>query len=592
MDQNEDQNKNQNETDSDLSQLNSNLARIEDLSARLVAALAQKKPARAGLQAPGQELYMKAASAWMTQMMADPSKMMQQQITFWSDTLRHATEASEQNTPGDRRFAGPSWEANPYYKLVKAQYLAAADATKAALNDLEGLVDNDKARIAYFSQQIVDMFAPSNFLATNPDAMARAVETEGQSLVDGLENMVRDLEAHGGELLVSLCDPDAFEVGKNLATSEGAVVFRNRMFELIQYAPQTAKVHSTPLIIFPPWINKFYILDLKEKNSLIRWITEQGYTLFVVSWVNPDGRHADVGVDTYIEEGVLTAIKQVKAICRVRQVNTVGYCIGGTALALSLALLQKRADKSVKSATFFTTLTNFGDPGEVGFFLDDDFLDGIEEEVAEKGFLDALHMSRTFSYLRANDLVYGPAVKSYLMGKAPPAFDLLHWNGDSTNLPARMAVEYLRGLCQRNEFAGAGFQVLGEKLSLSDVRVPLCAIACETDHIAPWKSSYAGIRQMGAKDKTFILSESGHIAGIVNPPSKLKYGHYEAYDWPDSAEEWQKSATFHKGSWWGRWAGWLSSRSGKMGEPRPLGGKSHEVLAPAPGTYVVAARKT
>jgi len=578
------------ETGADLTQLNENLARIEDLSARLIAALAHKKPVRPSLQAPGYDLYMKAANAWMAQAMADPTKMMEQQISFWSDTLRHATQTQEEAQvagAGDKRFAGPLWEANPYYKYVRAQYLAGRDAMAAAVNDLEGVDESDKERLAYFAGQIMDLYAPTNFLATNPQAMARAVETEGQSLVDGLENMVRDLEAHDGELLVTLSDPNAFEVGKDLATSEGAVVFRNKMFELIQYAPRTEKVHTTPLIIFPPWINKFYVLDLKEKNSLIRWITEQGFTLFVVSWVNPDASYHDVGVDDYIEAGFIAAIEEVKAICGVKKVNVTGYCIGGTTLALTLAMLAKRGDASVKSATFFTTLTDFSEPGEVGVFLNDDFVDGIEAEVAEKGYLDSLYMSRTFSYLRANDLIYAPAVKSYLLGEAPPVFDLLHWNGDSTNLPARMSIEYLRMLCQQNNFAEEGVVISGENLKIEDIKVPLCAIACETDHIAPWKSSYAGIKAMGSSEKQFILAESGHIAGIINPPAKMKYGHYTNSEWPDSPQDWLQSAEFHEGSWWGRWASWLSKHAGKK-IPARQPGDNREILTPAPGTYVVA----
>ena len=301
------------------------------------------------------------------------------------------------------------------------------------------------------------------------------------------------------------------------------------MFELIQYAPTTKKVHATPLVIFPPWINKFYILDLKPQNSLIKWIVDQGYTLFVVSWVNPDASYADVGMETYVEEGYLTAIDEVKAITGEDKVNVVGYCIAGTTLALTLVADEaSAATTACNSATFFTALTDFSDQGEVGVFLDDGFVGGIEEEAEETGVMSSLFMSRTFSYLRANDLIYRPAINAYMMGKRPPAFDLLYWNGDGTNLPGKMAVQYLRGLCQRDEFAGdgLGLSLFDTRLRIEEVKVPLCAIACETDHIAAWKSSYRGMRKMGSKDKTFILSESGHIAGIVNPPSKKKYGHY------------------------------------------------------------------
>ncbi len=528
--------------------------------------MADRKSVRQSLQGGpgGQELYMKAMTAYMSEMMNNPGKMLEHQIQWWGGkTLKHAVDAQhalagvhapEDETPTDPRFANPLWETHPFYNFMKQQYLfGGAEAIEGAIDALEGgLEEDDKKRLDFFGKQIVDMLAPTNFLATNPpDALEKAIETEGgQSLVDGLENLVRDLEANDGELLVRLANEDAFEVGKNIATTPGEVVFRNRMLELIQYTPTTDEVHATPpLIIFPPWINKFYIMDLKEKNSLIKWIVDQGFTLFVVSWVNPDPSYADVGMDTYVEEGYLAAIDEVKTITKQKKVNAVGYCIAGTTLSLTLSLMKKRGDKSVNSATFFTTMTDFSDPGEVGVFLDDDFVDGIEAEVKDKGILDKFFMSRTFSYLRSNDLIYGPAIKSYMLGQTPPpAFDLLYWNGDGTNLPGRMTVEYLRDLCQHDRFAqGGDFPLMGESLSLSDVSVPLCAIACETDHIAAWKASYNGIRQMGSKNKTFILSESGHIAGIVNPPSKKKYGHYTNEDWVESPADWQEGgATFHE----------------------------------------------
>jgi polyhydroxyalkanoate synthase len=309
--------------------------------------------------------------------------------------------------------------------------------------------------------------------------------------------------------------------------------------------------------------------------------------VFVVSWVNPDEDYSDVGVDTYIQEGFLTAIEQVKKITKERQINAVGYCIAGTTLSLTLSHLAQRGDKSVKSATFFTTVTDFSEQREFTPFLQDDFVDAIEREVDKKGFLDSFFMSRTFSFLRSNDLIYQPAIRSYMMGETPPAFDLLYWNGDSTNLPAKMLVEYLRGLCQSNCFAnGEGFDVMGETLKISDLNVPLFAVACETDHIANWQDSYRGVALMGSKDKTFVLSESGHIAGIINPPSKKKYGHYtnDAGTKLTSAD-WLESATYNEGSWWPRWEQWLAARSGKQVPARQIQG----ALCPAPGTYVVGA---
>ncbi len=587
------------ETGANLEELNANLSKIEELSQRFIAAISHKKEVDPNLQAPGQELFMKAASAYMNDLMANPARIMEHQVSYWSKSLEHfieaqklltqgALQAPEDHSPPDSRFSSPLWDTHPYFNFVKQQYLINSQAVADAVNELQDLDPSDKKRLEFFSGQIMDMFSPSNFLGTNPEALTRAVETDGQSLVDGLENLVRDLEANNGDLVVTLADKDAFKVGENLATTKGAVVFRNRMFELIQYAPTTETVYKRPLIIFPPWINKFYILDLKEKNSLIKWIVDQGFTLFVVSWVNPDASYADVGMDDYVQDGYLTAFDVVKEITGEKKVNVVGYCIAGATLALTLSLLKKRKDTSVASATFFTTLTDFSDQGEVGVFLDNDFMDAIEHEVTETGVLQSFFMSRTFSYLRANDLIYKPAIRSYMLGEAPPAFDLLYWNGDGTNLPARMAVEYLRGLCQDDLFAKGKFPLLGEDLSIKDVSVPLCAIACETDHIAAWKSSYDGIRQMPSKDKTFILSESGHVAGIVNPPSKKKYGHYTNPDLGLSHDDWKDGATFNAGSWWPRWGEWLAKRSGKQVPARQPGDSSHPVLCPAPGTYVIS----
>jgi polyhydroxyalkanoate synthase len=444
----------------------------------------------------------------------------------------------------------------------------------------------EKQRLKYFSRQIIDMMSPTNFLATNPDALQRAVDTEGASLIMGLENLISDLEANKGEMIVRLADENAFELGGNIATTPGKVVFRNRMFELIQYTPTTSEVHETPLVVFPPWINKYYILDLKAQNSFVKWVLDQGYTLFMVSWINPDETYRDVGMEHYVEEGYIAAFNEVKEITGQKQLNAVGYCIAGTTLSLTLSLLKQRGDTSVKSATFFTALTDFSDQGEFQPFLTDDFIDGIEAETADKGILPSIVMARTFSFLRSNDLVYGPAVKSYMMGETPPAFDLLYWNGDGANLPARMAMQYLRGLCQNNELADGGYDLCGAHLVLDEVDIPLCAVACETDHIAPWKDSYRGVQKMGSADKTFIMTQSGHIAGIVNPPSKGKYGHYTNPDLTMGHEDWQAGAAFTEGSWWPRWEAWMKDRSGEMIPARNPGAKGRKILCDAPGTYV------
>ena len=570
-----------------------NIERIELLSHRLMAALADRQPLNPGVEGPGPDLYVTAAGALMKTLTEQPSRMIENQVNYWAETLKNYARAQEalvrgkltapeDDGPRDRRFANPLWQTHPYFNLVKRQYQTNAEALRSAAAALELPDQIARRRLDWLTAQIIDMMAPTNFLATNPDALEKAIETEGESLVRGLENLVRDVETHGGEVIVSLADSTAFSVGQNIGTAPGTVVHRTPLFELIQYAPTTAQVHATPLLIFPPWINKFYILDLKPENSLIRWLVDQGHTLFVVSWKNPDASMAETGIEDYIA-AYLDAMDKVRDLTDQKKLNVVGYCIAGTTLSLTLALLRARGDDRVNSATFFTTLTDFSDQGEFTTFLQQDFVDGIAEEVARHGLMRARLMSRTMSFLRANDLVWGPAIRSYMMGEAPPAFDLLFWNGDSTNLPGRMAMQYLRGLCQQNAFAGEGFDLMGHRLHLSDVSVPLCAVACETDHIAPWKDCWRGVAQMGSKDKTFILSESGHIAGIVNPPSKKKYGHYlGSADFTGDHETWRKDATFTQGSWWPHWGAWLAERAGRMVDARDPG----EGLEPAPGRYV------
>ncbi len=590
----------ENAASENLGKLNENLEKVETLSQRLIQALSVRNPADPSLSGPTDDLFAKAAAGYWQEMLGNPGKIYEQQLEYWGKSVRHFMEAQQtllqgQNAElatdddalkGDKRFSNPLWETNPYFHYVKQQYALNKQAIEQAVSEVEHLDDKEKRRLSYFSRQIIDMMSPTNFLGTNPDALERAVETEGESLVRGLENLVADLEANNGEMVVRLADENAFELGENIATTPGEVVYRNRMMELIQYTPTTEQVYRTPLVIFPPWINKFYVLDLKQQNSLIKWVVDQGYTLFVVSWVNPDKTHADIGVEDYIEEGYLTAVREVRAITGAKQVNAVGYCIAGTTLHLTLALMAKRGDKSIKSATFFTALTDFAEHGEFTPFLDDDFVDGIEHEIEAQGILRSFIMGRTMSFLRSNDLIYNPAVRSYMMGETPPAFDLLYWNGDGANLPGRMTIQYLRQLCQANEFVDNGFEILGERLHIGDVNVPLMSVTCETDHIAPWKDCYRGFQQTGAKERSFIVSESGHIAGIVNPPSKKKYGHYTYADLSGSADDWMKGAEFNEGSWWPTWETWLRKRSGAKVSAREPGDSEHPPLAPAPGTYV------
>ena len=444
-------------------QLNANLQKLEELSGRFFEVLNNKKQINLGLNGPGHDLFVKTAGAYLKSMAQNPTFFMEQQISYWGKTLEYFAETQEQFFSNsaeneniehvDKRFTHQLWKTNPFYKNVLKQYHLNSDMITAAVAQVEGLSSKDQARLEYFSSQIIDMMAPTNFFGTNPDALEKAFLSKGESLVKGLENLIRDLESNNGELLVRLADETAFKVGSDLAATPGKVVFRNRLFELIQYSPSTEMVYQTPLLIFPPWINKFYILDLKPHNSLIRWIVDQGYTLFVVSWVNPDTSYADVGLEEYIEEGYFEAIEQVKSICNTKTINALGYCIAGTVLSIVMSLMKKRGDTSINTATLLTTLTDFSDQREFTPFLQNDFIDTIESEIKSKGILESFIIARTFSFLRSNDLIYSPAIKSYMMGEAPPSFDLLFWNGDGSNLPGKMALQYLRHLCQNNQFA-------------------------------------------------------------------------------------------------------------------------------------------
>ena len=548
-------------------QLNANLQKLEELSGRFFEVLNNKKQINLGLNGPGHDLFVKTAGAYLKSMAQNPTFFMEQQISYWGKTLEYFAETQEQffsNSANneniehvDKRFTHQLWKTNPFYKNVLKQYHVNSNMIIEAVAQVEGLSSKDQARLEYFSTQIIDMMAPTNFFGTNPDALEKAFLSKGESLVKGLENLIRDLESNNGELLVRLADETAFKVGSDLAATPGKVVFRNRLFELIQYSPSTEMVYQTPLLIFPPWINKFYILDLKPHNSLIRWIVDQGYTLFVVSWVNPDTSYADVGLEEYIEEGYFEAIEQVKSICNAKTINALGYCIAGTVLSIVMSLMKKRGDASINTATLLTTLTDFSDQREFTPFLQNDFIDTIESEIKSKGILESFIIARTFSFLRSNDLIYSPAIKSYMMGEAPPSFDLLFWNGDGSNLPGKMALQYLRHLCQDNQFAKNQLKMFGEKLGVSDIETPVFAVSCETDHIASWEDSFRGLHNFSSKEKTFVLSEAGHVAGIVNAPGRGKYGYYFGKDDFKNLENWKQRADFKKESWWPFWEKWL-----------------------------------
>ena len=573
-------------------ELQENLNRIDLLTKRLVLSLANKNN-DSDYAKPNQELYYKAASKYFSEMLSNPSKLIENQVKFykstlqiWSDAQKDFLNQNENKTySSDRRFKESAWENNPYFKMIKNQYITSSNIIEGTVNSIEGLSKPDKKQISFFTKQMVDFFSPTNFLGTNPEAIKEAIETKGKSLVDGLENLVNDIEKNGGELNVTLTDDKAFEIGKNIAQSKGSVIYQNELFQLIHYEPLSEKCYSTPLMIIPPWINKFYILDLKRENSFIQFCLKKNLPVFVISWVNPGPEHKNVSFEDYIDKGLLKAADVIKRYCRQDQINTIGYCIGGTLLASTLAYLNKKNIKFIKSSTFFTTLTDFEDPGDLSIFVTDEYLLSINKQIEKFGYMEGSFLAQTFSFLRSNDLVYGPAVKSYLMGKKPPPFDLLYWNSDSTNLPGVMALEYLEKFYQKNMLSKGKLKVFDEIVSLEDINLPIFTVATHTDHIAPWKSSFFGLNKTTG-EKKFILAGSGHIAGIINPENSVKYGYWTNETKMEDINEWFYKAKKNEGSWWGEWASWIQKNSGFLVEINYNQDNEFQLIENAPGTYV------
>jgi polyhydroxyalkanoate synthase len=505
---------------------------------------------------------------------------------YWRETLNSAWAGGQAATPHDKRFRGEAWS-NPLFDAVRRTYLANA----TLLNNLARCAEADdplaKRRLQFFTRLLTDLFSPSNFLGSNPEALAEAVRTRGESLVRGMENFAADLKRGGGELAVSQTDMAKFKVGENLATTPGKVVFQNDLIQLIQYQPATAQVREVPLLIAPAFINKYYILDLQPANSMVRWLTEQGFTVFIISWVNPDARHREKTFEHYMAEGLLTAVDKALDQCGARRVNVVGYCIAGTLLACTLAwLAAKNVDSPINSATFFAAQQDFSDAGDLSLFVDQSSLDLIQRRMDRTGgVLPGSAMAEAFNLLRANDLIFSFVVNNYLMGKSPKAFDLLFWNADQTRLPKALGLWYLRSFYQQNLFARGELELGGERLDLSRVTTPVFVQSAREDHIAPPESVYRGARLFGGP-ATFLLAGSGHIAGVVNHPAAKKYQHWTNTTLPGSLDDWKSGAVEHLGSWWPAWAAWLHERSGPMVAARdPAAGALHPI-EDAPGGYV------
>jgi len=488
---------------------------------------------------------------------------------------------------GDKRFKSDSWQHSPF-DFIKQAYLLMSESMMGIVADTDDLSTAEKKRMSFFTRQYLDAISPSNFLLTNPDALKATIESGGQNLMDGAKNLLEDIERGKGLPSIKMVDTDAFEIGENIATAPGEVVFRNRVFELIQYSPTTAEVYAKPLLFFPPWINKYYILDLTEKKSMIRWLVDQGYTVFITSWVNPDSSYRDFGMDHMLEEGFLEAIRATRDISGQDSVNVVGYCVSGTFLSATLAYLKaKGREKEVESATFFTAQVDFSEAGELGLFVDDEQLKNMGQMMQEKGYLDKRNMALTFNMLRSNDLIWSYVVNNYLLGKKPMAFDLLYWNCDSTNLPRQLHLDYLNNMYLNNKLIEPGGITLGGvELDISTVDTPTYIQAGRDDHIAPAQSVYKATRYF-CGDNRFMLAGSGHIAGVVNPPAAGKYQYWTGPDDHSSLDDFITRATENPGSWWGDWDKWLAARSGeKVKARKPGSNKKYPAICPAPGTYV------
>ncbi len=485
---------------------------------------------------------------------------------------------------GDRRFNAEEWESHPLFKFIKQAYLLTGRHILESLNDFDDLDPETRSRLDFVLRQYISALSPTNFLFSNPEVLRETIDSNGQNLIKGLENLLADLERGHGELRISMTDYKAFEIGKNIAATEGSVIFRNEIMELIQYTPSTDKVKKEPLLIMPPWINRYYILDLGKEKSFVKWLVDQGHTVFMTSWINPNKDSGPLEFSDYVEKGFLTALDQIETITKSLQTNVIGYCIGGTALSMGLSYLKSIGqDHRVKTTTFLTTLIDFEDAGELKLFTTESQIELIEFQMQQAGgYLPAETLKATFSMLRSNDLIWSFVINNYLIGKNPFPFDLLYWNDDSTNLPAKMHSYYLRNMYLHNRLKEKnGLSFKDTPIDVSQIKTPSYFLSCREDHIAPWRATYSGMKLLSG-DKRFVLSASGHIAGVVNAPVKNKYCYWTSDKKPMKPDTWVNGATEHEGSWWTDWQAWIETHSKESVPAR----KIKNEICPAPGTYV------
>jgi polyhydroxyalkanoate synthase len=530
--------------------------------------------------------------------LVDPTKAMEAQsrlslgfMDLWTQQVRRmqgeTVDPVARPDPKDSRFADPDWTANPYFDFLKQGYLLTARWAEDMVERAEGLDEAERQRARFYVKQIASALSPSNFLATNPEVLRETMKENGANLVRGMRMLAEDIEAGDGELKIRQSDPRKFKVGENLANTPGKVVFRNDLIELIQYAPTTDKVLKRPLLIVPPWINKFYILDLNPEKSFIRWAVGQGLTVFCISWVNPDERHADKGFEHYMREGILAALDAVEDATGEKRVSAIGYCVGGTLLSVTLAAMAAEGDDRIESATLFTTQVDFTHAGDLKVFACDSQIRSIETSMKAKGYLDGAKMATAFNMLRPNDLIWPYVVNVYLKGHEPFPFDLLYWNSDSTRMPAANHSFYLRNCYVENRLTRGEMELEGRRLDLAKVKIPIFNLAAREDHIAPARSVFEGSAAFGGP-VDYVLAGSGHIAGVVNPPSKPKYQYWTGGRPEGDLDTWIAGATEHPGSWWPYWFSWIEAQKPTRVKARIPGEGKLKAIEDAPGSYVRA----
>ncbi|HTQ75024.1 MAG TPA: class I poly(R)-hydroxyalkanoic acid synthase [Burkholderiales bacterium] len=569
-------------------------AEVAERSGRLMGEFLQRQAASKGRD-PVDEFGIGRAFMDLTaRMLAEPWKLAEMQtkmfldhVALWQSTALRMLGASPapvaEPAKGDNRFREPDWQDLFLFDYFKQSYLIAARHVQDTVASVQSLPEETRKKVAFYTRQYIDALSPSNFALTNPQVLRETLQSGGQNLLKGLNNLLSDIERGG----ISMTDQKAFKVGVNVATTPGKVVFQTDLMQLIQYAPSTERVFKHPMLVIPPWINKYYVLDLREKNSFVRWALGEGHTVFVVSWVNPGERLSGKSFEDYMFEGPLAALDAIGRATGSDKVNLVGYCLGGTLLGATLAWMAAKKDERAASATFFASLLDFSLPGELGVFIDEAQVENLERRMSERGYLEGSEMAATFNILRSNDLVWSFVVHNYLLGRDPFPFDLLYWNSDSTRMPARMHSFYLRNMYLANRLKEPGGITLGGvAIDLRRIDLPAYFVSPVEDHIAPWKSTYLGARLLAGPTR-FVLGGSGHIAGIINPPSSGKYGYWTNSELPDSGEAWQARAARHEGSWWGDWKEWIAALNGPERVPARVPGEGAlPAIEDAPGSYV------